>query len=313
MRPVRGTPAAECMSGSAGHAPRVGVVVVHFGDLTPTAACVRSLREDPSPCERRIVVVDNAGNVSPGALQGAEVLRTGRNAGFGGGANLGVGLLGFGPWDALVILNNDIEVMGGYLGAALDALRRDAVGAATGPLYLDRPGGSLWYAGGGVDFMTGTVWQSRSRRQAGRERAVGFVPGAAFAVTQEAWRSVGGFDPAYFLYNEDVDLCLRLRRRGFRLLFVPAMVAVHRLGAVTGSGGRSPLYLEHMAATRLRPFRPLAYRLYLAFMHTGYVLLRALRHRTLSRGEGGREAACALLRGHAKALAIIRQGPRGSA
>jgi len=300
------------MSGSAGHAPRVGVVVVHFGDLKPTVVCVRSLREDPSPCERRIVVVDNSGNVPPGVLPGAEVVEAGCNAGYGGGANLGVGVLGPGPWDALVILNNDIEVEGGYLGAALDALHRPRVGAAAGPLYLDQPGGTLWYAGGGVDFLTGTVRQSRSRRQTGRERTVGFFPGAAFVVRHDAWQAVEGFDPTYFLYNEDVDLCLRLRRHGFRLLFVPAMVAVHRLGAVTGSGGKSPLYLEQLAATRLRPFRPLPYRLYLAFMHTGYVLLRALRHRTLSGGEGGREAARALLRGHGKALASIRQGPRGA-
>ena len=135
--------------------------------------------------------------------------------------------------------------------------------------------------------MTGTVWQSRSRRQAGRERAVGFVPGAAFAVTQDAWRSGGRVRPR-----------LLPVQRGRGPLFAPAPprvpVAVRSgdgrgppVGGRDRVGGRSPLYLEHMAATRLRPFRPLAYRLYLAFMHTGYVLLRALRHRTLSRGEGG--------------------------
>lgn len=301
------------MSASSGRATQVGVVVVHFGDLAPTVECVRSLRQDASPCERRIVVVDNSGDVPPGALPGAEVLTTGRNAGFGGGVNLGVGLLGAGPWDALVILNNDVEVANGYLEAALDALQRPGVGAATGPAYLDRPGGSLWYAGGGVNFLTGTVRQSRSPRDAGRERAVGFFPGAAFAVGHDAWREVGGFDPAYFLYNEDVDLCLRLRRRGYRLLFAPAMVAVHRLGVVTGSGGRSPLYLEYMAATRLRPFRPLAYRAYLAVLHSGYVALRALRYRLLVGGGVGRQAAGALLRGHAKALRNIRQAPRGLA
>lgn len=300
------------MSAGVCHAPQVGAVVVHYGDLAPTTACVRALREDDSPCRRRIVVVDNSGNLSPGAFPGVEVLNAGGNAGFGAGANLGVKVLGAGPCEALVILNNDVEVGNGYLEAALEVLRRPGVGAAAGPLYLDRPGGTLWYAGGGVNFLTGTVWQRKSHYFAGRERTVGFFPGAAFAVSEGAWQAVGGFDPAYFLYNEDVDLCLRLRRKGWRLRYDPGMVAVHRLGAVTGSAARSPFYLEHMAATRLRPFRPLAYRLYLAFMHTGYVLLRALRHRALA-GEGGREAARALLRGHAKALASIRQGPRGLA
>jgi N-acetylglucosaminyl-diphospho-decaprenol L-rhamnosyltransferase len=187
------------MTASAGRGPQVGVVVVHFGGVAPTVACVRSVRQDLSPCERRIVVVDNSGNVPPGVLPGSEVLAASHNAGFGGGANLGVALLCSERLDALVILNNDVEVMSGHLGAALAALGRPGVGAAAGPLYLDRPGGALWYAGGSVDFLTGTVRQNRSRRQAGRERTVGFFPGAAFAISQDAWRAVGGFDPAYFL------------------------------------------------------------------------------------------------------------------
>jgi GT2 family glycosyltransferase len=213
-----------------------------------------------------------------------------------------------GPWEALVVLNHDVEVADGYLDAALEALAEDGVGAAAGPLYLDRPGGALWYAGGSVCFLTGTVRQSTSGALAGRPRTVGFFPGAALAIRQQAWDDVGGFDPGYFLYNEDVDLCLRLRRRGYRLCFAPRMVAVHQLGAVTGSAGRSPFYLELVTETRLRPFRPFAYRIYLAALHSGYVLLRALWRLALG-GSAGGEAARALLRGHAKALAGLRRGP----
>jgi N-acetylglucosaminyl-diphospho-decaprenol L-rhamnosyltransferase len=298
--PVRGTGVA-------------GVVVVHYGAPAPTVACVRALRGDASPRERRVLVVDNSGNLSGGGFPDAEVVDGGGNNGFGAAANRGVAELGSGPFGALVILNNDVEVADGYLEAALEALRRPGVGAAAGPLYLDRPGGTLWYAGGGVNFLTGTVRQRRSPRLATLEREIGFFPGAAFAVSQDAWRATGGFDPGYFLYNEDVDLCLRLRRLGFALLFVPRMVAVHRLGSVTGSGSRSPLYLEQMTATRLRPFRPRGYRLYLAVLHSGYVLLRALRYRALVGGEAGREAARALVRGHARALAGLTGAPHVTA
>ena len=162
-----------------------------------------------------------------------------------------------------------------------------------------------------VNWLTGTVRQARSRRAATRRRTAGFVPGAAFAVAPaEAWHQVEGFDSRYFLYNEDLDLCLRLRRRGWLLLYEPAMVAVHRLGAVTGSAARSPFYLEHMTATRLRPFRPFAYRAYLACLHTAYVALRACAYLTVVGGEAGREACRALVHGHCLALSRLRSEPR---
>jgi GT2 family glycosyltransferase len=256
------------------------------------------------------VVADNSGNLDPGARVPAEVLRTRDNPGFGAAVNAGVAWLGPGPWDALIVLNNDIEVASGYLDAAVAALRSPGVAVAAGPLYLDRPGGRLWYAGGSVNWVTGTVRQATSRTAASRGREVGFVPGAAFAVGPEAWRQSDGFDGSYFLYNEDVDFCLRLRRRGWRLLYTPTMVAVHRLGAVTGSAARSPLYLELMAATRLRPFRPLAYRLYLAVLHSVYALVRASGYRLFVRGVAGGAAAAAIMRGQRRALATLKAGPR---
>ncbi|MBZ5589312.1 MAG: glycosyltransferase [Acidobacteriia bacterium] len=289
---------------------RAGVVVVHFGDPTPTEGCVRALEADASRSGRRVVIVDNSGNLDRGAPKSAEVLRLANNPGFGAAVNAGIARLGPGPWDALVVLNNDIEVASGYLDAACVALKGPGVGVAAGPLFLDRPGGRLWYAGGSVNWLTGTVRQATSRGAASRERDIGFIPGAAFAVSPEAWRQSGGFDGSYFLYNEDVDLCLRLRRRGWRLLYTPTMVAVHRLGAVTGSAARSPFYLELMAATRLRPYRPLAYRLYLALLHSSYALLRAAGYGLVVRGEAGRSAAAAILRGHGRALAGLRTAPR---
>lgn len=289
----------------AGPIPEVGIVIVHYGEPQPTAACLAALRADRSACRRRIVVVDNAGDLADDVAAGAAVVRPGRNLGFGAGANAGVALLDRAASDTVVVLNNDVEVVDGFLAAAVAAVAEPGVGAAGGPLWLGRPAGALWYAGGGVSWLTGTVRQSHSPVAAQRPRDVGFIPGAALAFRGDAWRQVAGFDPTYFLYHEDLDLCLRLRRLGWRLRFAPAMVAVHRLGGVTGSSARSPLYLEQMAATRLRPFRPLAYRLYLAGVHTGYVAVRALAYRTVVGGESGRETARALLRGHRRALATL--------
>lgn len=287
---------------------RAGVVVVHYGDPAPTHACVAALAADPSAVERALVVVDNSGNLADAEVAPARVLHRPDNPGYGAGANLGLAALDGEQCGAFVVLNHDVEVCSGFLAAACGAVAMAGVGAAGGPLYLDRGRVRLWYAGGGISFPTGTVWQCRSPRAAGRAREVSFVPGAAMAIAPGAWRQVGGFDPRIFLYNEDVDLCLRLRRRGYRLRYEPAMAAIHGIGAATGSNRRSPTYLEHITRTRLRPFRPLVYRLYLAALHSGYVAVRAAWH--AGRGPSGLAAARALLRGHAAALAALTQGPR---
>ncbi len=62
-------------------------------------------------------------------------------------------------------------------------------------------------------------------------RDVDQICGAYMVIRRGAWRQVGGFDPAYFMYNEDVDLNVRLRRAGWRVVFLPDVPIRHHLGA----------------------------------------------------------------------------------
>jgi GT2 family glycosyltransferase len=295
--------------------PTVAVIVVHFGRPEPTLHCLDSVRGDPSPERRLLVVVDNQGNLE-GIDLGDDVRLIGRpeNPGFGAGANTGIAaLVDESDVAAYLILNNDVELQASFLHAAVETLG-PGVGAAGGPIGDGHAPGELWYAGGEINFLTGTVTQSRSSELAGRRREVGFIPGAAIAVNPEAWRQVGGFDPSYFLYNEDIDLCLRLRRAGWRLLFVPEMACTHYLGETTGSRTRSPLYLEQITRTRLRPFRPWPYRLYLSVMHSLYNAVRIVRLVLLHRSRSGPYVR-AVLRGHLHAvgevLHLTRSGASG--
>jgi len=257
--------------------PMAGVVVVHFGNPESTLRCLASVSEDPSEVERRIAVVDNSGNFDARRCDpGVTVVSCPDNPGYGAGANAGLVEIDQERECTLyLVLNNDTVICPGFLTAAAHALEV-GVGAAGGPVRDATEPSRLWYAGGGINFATGTVWQRQSEAASKRRRDVGFIPATAMAVLPAAWRAVGGFDPRFFLYNEDVDLCLRLRRTGWRLLFEPGMICEHRLGGATGSNERSPLYLENLTRTRLLPFRSWPYRLYLAGLHTAYNSARVL-------------------------------------
>ena len=284
---------------------RAGVVIVHFGEVDPTIRCVASVLGDPSRIERQVVVVDNSGNLKENTLvAGVDVIRRVHNPGFGSAVNDGVMTLDeFGPFSFYVVLNNDAVLSPGYLDAASDALEV-GVGAAGGPIRDGLDHSKVWYAGGGINYVTGTVRQKHLADASGRGRDVGYIPATAMAVSTAAWREVEGFDTRYFLYNEDLDLCLRLRRAGWRLRYEPKMGCFHRLGGSTGSAERSPLYLENLTATRFLPFRSRPYRVYIAGLHSMYNVARALglvaRHRTRSG-----PYVSALVRGHVRALALL--------
>ncbi len=296
-------------AGSRASDAGIGVVIVHFGPAELTFQTIASVLDDSSAVQREVVVVDNGGNLPQAAVPAAvKVIPSPDNPGYGAGLNRGVRFLEEQPvCRGYLCLNNDVVLFPGYLDAANAALARDDVGAAGGPTYEDVGRQRIWYAGGSVNYMLGAVRHDLAPGDVTRRRAVGFIPGAAMAISARAWNQVGGFDERFFLYHEDLDLCLRLRRGGWRLEFEPDMQAVHMLGGATGSGRRSAMYLEHMTRTRLRAFRPLPYRLYLAVLHSGWTLLRSLA--LLARQEpDAADKARALLRGHSAALRTVFNG-----
>lgn len=282
--------------------PVAGVVIVHFGDPEATLRCLASVAADGSRIERRVVVVDNSGNMDPGSLgSDAQLLTCPDNPGFGVGANLGLDLADHDRRCSFyVVLNNDATIASGFMEAAADALEV-GVGAAGGPIHQPEDPSRQWYAGGRINFLTGTVWQRHSVAAASRRREVGFIPATAMAILSTAWREVGGFDSRFFLYNEDVDLCLRLRRAGWRLLFEPRMVCSHAVGGATASADRSPLYLENITRTRLLPFRSRLYRFYVGAIHTLYNSLRVIGL-GIRRGVDCGPYVTAVVRGHLAAL-----------
>jgi N-acetylglucosaminyl-diphospho-decaprenol L-rhamnosyltransferase len=77
-------------------------------------------------------------------------------------------------------------------------------------------------------------------------REVAWVSGFCMLIRATAWRSVGGFDPDFFLYFEDVDLCKRLRRHNWTVASVGTSIADHRESTSTSAVGKNPLYRSGM-------------------------------------------------------------------
>ena len=244
----------------------VAVVVVNYESGPALGRCVSGLRSE-GPAE--LVVVDNGS--ADGSLRelchrfpDVEVLVPGRNLGYGAGANRGVAAT-TAPW--VLVCNSDLEVHPGTLAELAGVLDDDPGCALVGPLIRNRDGDrypsarrfpTLTDAAGHalLGIFAPDNRFTRSYQQAelgaadrGRE-VVDWVSGACFLVRRSAFEQVGGFDEAYFMYAEDVDLCWRLGRAGWRVVYLPSAEVTHRQGLSTDQQPFRMIFEHHRSLLR---------------------------------------------------------------
>ncbi len=250
------------MSGEGAPAAcRVGAIVVNHDAGPALLACVESLRRAGVG---EVVVVDNAStDGSLAALAAADgdvvLLPTGRNLGYGTAVNRGAERAAA---EYLLVCNPDVvvdEALPQALLAVLDAhgdvaLCGPRIDSADGTRYpsaraFPTLGVAIGHAFVGL-FRPNNRWSRRYRLEddAQDEHDVDWVSGACLLVRRTAFEAVGGFDERYFMYVEDLDLCWRLRRAGWRVRYVPKASAVHLQGV---SSARRPyrMLVAHHAST----------------------------------------------------------------
>ena len=226
-------------------APRLAVVVVSFEARETLLAGLGALRAHASfPLE--LVVVDNAStDGSADAVRArhpeALVIANAENVGFARACNQG--------WRAsraphVLFLNPDAEVTPGAVETLARLLEsRPAVGAA-GPRTRGSDG-TIQVSTGPDLTPLAELRQRRlvlgvARREAhalaqaealhAREHEPAWVSGSCLVARRTALEAVGGFDERFFLYEEDADLCRRLREAGWRVVFTPEAEVKHHLG-----------------------------------------------------------------------------------
>jgi N-acetylglucosaminyl-diphospho-decaprenol L-rhamnosyltransferase len=242
-------------------------VVVNYeaGDLLD--ACVSSLLADDQAGPPEVVVVDNGstdGSVATlrAARPEVRVVVPGHNLGYAGAANVGIAAT---TAPVVVVCNPDLEVAPGTAAAALTRFDAEGDLGALGPRIVN-PDGSQYPSArrepGLVDSIGHALFGliaprnpfTRRYRELdadpARPRDVDWVSGAMLFLRRAALTSVGGWDERYFMYLEDVDLCWRLRRLGWRVVYEPGGRAVHVQGVSTARAPYRMIVAHHRSAYR---------------------------------------------------------------
>ena len=237
-------------------APDVTVVVVTYDGAALLPACLDALAAQRSRWTWQTWVVDNASRDDTGDLLASRypevrVVRNDRNLGFAGGNNVA---LRQSRTPYVVLLNNDAVVQPGWLDglvAVLAADGHDRVAAVTGKVLLG-DGVTINSAGSVVDrrgYGADRGWLEPDHGQYDTPAEVFTASGTALALRRAALDDVGAFDDDFFLYYEDVDLCWRLRSRGWAVRYTPDAIVHHHHSATTGEG--SEVFHFHDLRNRL--------------------------------------------------------------
>lgn len=206
-------------------APSVLAIVVHWRNVADTSDCLRSLAVSAYP-NLATLLVDN-GSADCDALAalaerlGARLVRSERNRGFAGGANLGLRVALAESPDYALLVNNDALVAPEAPSRLVATAESDAAIAAVGPkvLYAREPS-RIWYLGGRWRgwFAAGLAEGADDDGRWDGVWPVDFVSGCGLLLRCSALRQVGLFDERFFTYYEDADLCRRLTAAGYRVV-----------------------------------------------------------------------------------------------
>lgn len=234
----------------------LAVVVVNYNAGEYLARCVASVVEAARELDVDLLVVDNAshdGSAQVAAARTPQVrlIENPTNRGLSPAWNQGAGAVDA-PW--ILFLNPDAGIRQGDLRAFVQAGERRPDVGLLGPVIRNADG-TIYESGRpfpGVGQAVGHAFLgpfapgnrfTRTYRQAAwdrsTEREVDWVSGAAMLVRRSAFQQVGGFDEAFWLYGEELDLCTRLRGTGWKVLATPELEVVHEGGVSTGRSRRT--------------------------------------------------------------------------
>jgi len=223
----------------------LSVIIVNYNSGRFLKRALDSVK-GTSAVKYEIIVVDNASTDESLKLienENVKLIRLNENIGFGPANNIG---LKEARGEFILFLNPDAELLPESINQMLEIFKEPKAGATSCILVF--PDGKFQPSFGLMD--KGIIGEFFDKFIASwflpvylklkkKPFEVNWLSGAAILTKQEVLEKIGGFDPKFFLYMEDVDLCRRIRLAGYRIILNPNCRVIHHLGKSGGKKDRA--------------------------------------------------------------------------
>lgn len=213
----------------------VFIIVLNYNGKRTLSRCLRSIQA-LEYARKEVIVVDNASmdgsfDIAREQFPSAHFIHNSENVGFARGVNVGIRYALDRGADFVWLLNADAFVSRDSLGRLVALFRKhDSVGMASPVIYEPKEAYQrrrrIWFAGGYINWLRFRAEHVRMRSRA-HPFETGFLSGCALLIRVSALKKVGLFDERFFLYYEDVDLSLRMKHFGYKIVVSPHASTVH--------------------------------------------------------------------------------------
>jgi GT2 family glycosyltransferase len=278
--------------------PELSILVISYNTAEMTLACLDSVVAETRATRYEIIVVDNAssdGSADAIAAAHPEVrlIRSSQNMGFARANNAAAEIA---RGDLLLLLNPDTVVLDGGIDRLVAFAKARPEARIWGGRTVFKDGSlnpsncwrqmSLWNLFCRATGLTGVFPGSKvfnAEAYGGwkrdTEREVDIVTGCFFLIERRFWETLGGFDPLFFMYGEEADLCLRARLLGARPRITPDAHIVHYGGASERVRAERMIRVNRAKVSLLARHMPAGFRRAGIFLYKLWPLSRLLAYR----------------------------------
>ena len=224
----------------------VSIIIAVHNQLPYTLKCMDRLLQNTRDVKYEVIIVDNASTeVVPKAWPDTTILVNKVNVGVSRAWNQGARRA---RGKYLCFLNNDTEVFPGWLSAMLDRIKSDDKIGIVGAKLVTKEN-TIQHAGivlSGPDVTHVNAGMDEAKPEVNEPKEMAAVTGACILTPRKLFFEVGGIEDRYFAYYEDIDYCLTLRERGYKVFYEPKAKAIHHVAVTsfTMPGGPLAIGLE---------------------------------------------------------------------